>query len=68
MSRVSRGEGRKKEKRKGQGRIFGGTSNIFSFFFNRGERERDEKESNDDDYSKITGDILFELSFFKYFT
>lgn len=67
MSRVSRGEGRKKEKR-GRGRIFGGTSNIFSFFFNRRERERDEKESNDDDYSKITGDILFELSFFKYFT
>lgn len=33
----------------------------------RRERERDQRESNDD-YSKITGDILFELSFFKYFT
>lgn len=68
MSRVSRGEGRKKGEEGGRKDIRRNVEYLFFPFFNRRERERDEKESNDDDYSKITGDILFELSFFKYFT
>lgn len=73
MSRVfERREREKKErKEKWEGRIFRGTFRVrICFFFlmrDRRERERDQRESNDD-YSKITGDILFELSFFKYFT
>lgn len=77
MSRVFERERREKEgkkRKKGEVERKDISRNISSenmfFFFNersKRERERDQRESNDD-YSKITGDILFELSFFKYFT